>query len=74
MKKYVVMLIADITNAQINTSTSNTISQTRLNSVGDKAILKFLDTDDIARSAFINETWYTQQQILDDILTLAEWE
>ena len=74
MKKYVVIIMVDIKISQINASTSDRISQTRINKTSDKIILTFLDTDDIAKTEFIDEVWYTQQQILDEILTLEEWE
>lgn len=74
MKKYVVIIMVDIKISQINASTSDRISQIRINKTSDKIILTFLDTDDIAKTEFIDEVWYTQQQILDEILTLEEWE
>ena len=74
MKKYVVIIMVDIKISQINASTSDRISQIRINKTSDKIILTFLDTDNIAKTEFIDEVWYTQQQILDEILTLEEWE
>ena len=74
MMIYVIMDVASISIAHVNVSTSNKLSDTRINLGGDKAILKFKNDDNVARNIFINEKWYMKKEIIDDILSSQGWE
>lgn len=73
MNKYVIKTIATLNNSHINASTSNSDDDLRKNDTGLKAILKFNDADNIAREAFLNDTWYSTEEILE-IITDSEWQ
>lgn len=74
MNKFVIKLVAEINNSHINASTSDNVGQVRLNDLGLKAILEFDADDDIAKEVFINETWYTLEEIQGIIISEEEWQ
>lgn len=62
----------EISDTDINLSSSDSIGMLRTNNAGDKAIIEFQETDDLARDNFKEDKWYSNKKILKE-LEKAEW-
>lgn len=71
---YIVKVVADITTADINSSTSGRVEDFRCNNVGTKAILGFDEEVELYRENFLSEVWYTKEELEEEVLTDPEWD
>lgn len=71
-KRYVIMVKNAVTEAQMNKSTSNTISDARISNDRLNVVLEFEGNDSVAQQQFINEHWMSQRDVSIE-MEKSEW-
>lgn len=73
MYTYVIKTLIHVSTEMLNVSVHVDIDKPRPNLAGNKVVLKFLTSSEIAKSVFIDEVWHDKDSIKAETRK-SEWE